>query len=151
MNKLIKSAMVMACVGTMLCIVGCGGASNDPGEIAADFFNAALDGKDMQAYVKKYATDDAVQRMNSDVKAFTDAFAAMKEIRKQMASEFPWFDNLKVKFVAKDVKIDGDKAKVALGIHISGTNKLTKKDSEEVKKFDEVELKKVDGVWKLGM
>lgn len=52
MNKLIKSAMVMACVGTMLCIVGCGGASNDPGEIAADFFNAALDGKDMQAYVK---------------------------------------------------------------------------------------------------
>lgn len=89
--------------------------------------------------------------MNSDVKAFTDAFAAMKEIRKQMASEFPWFDNLKVKFVAKDVKIDGDKAKVALGIHISGTNKLTKKDSEEVKKFDEVELKKVDGVWKLGM
>lgn len=151
MNKLIKSAMMMASVGAMLCIVGCGATSNDPGEIAVDFFNAALDGKDMQAYVKKYATDDAVQRMNKDVKTFTDAFAAMKEIRKQIASECPWFDNLKVRFIAKDVKVDGDKAKVSLGMHISGTNKLTKEDSEEVKDFDKVELKKINGVWKLGM
>lgn len=63
MNKLIKSAMMMASVGAMLCIVGCGAKA--PDQVAIDVLKAFQKGEADTAFLAKNCTDETVALLAS--------------------------------------------------------------------------------------
>lgn len=93
MNKLIKSAMMMASVGAMLCIVGCG--AKTPDAVAMDFLKTMQAGKATPEYLAKNCTAQTAQ-------LFTMFGAVVTE------------DMKGVTFTVVDTKINGDKAVVKI-------------------------------------
>lgn len=119
MNKLIKSAMMMASVVAMLCIVGCGGSA--PDSVAQDFISC-LKSADIDG-MQKCSTGELKQGWGmtggSDRKMMGDY------IKNEFADK---------KFEIGQSEIDGDKAKVPVKINCKNRS---------------MRLVKVDGEWKV--
>ena len=122
MNKLIKSVMMMASVGAMLCIVGCGGGS--PDSVAKDVISC-LKNADMEG-LQKHSTGEFKKGIGM-LKGMMEG-AEKKEIdefKKEFANK---------KYEIGQAEINGDKAKVP--VKIDGKDKP-------------ISLVKVDGDWKV--
>lgn len=126
MNKLIKSVMMMAFAGAMLCIVGCG---NSPESVAKNVVSC-IKSADMKG-ASKYATGDVkkllvkLDEQMSSSKS-TEVFSKLK---KRIKTEFEICEISKA-------KIDGDDAE------------LTIKTPYTVVEYS-MYLSKVDGDWKV--
>lgn len=110
MNKLIKSAMMMASVGAMLCIVGCGGGGS-PDSVAKDVISC-LKSADLEG-VSKYSTGE-----------FKNEIGALKGMMASAAAK----DTVEFKNTCANAKyeigqavVNGDKATVP--VKINGTEK----------------------------
>lgn len=125
MNKLIKSVMMMAFAGAMLCIVGCG---NSPESVAKNVVSC-IKSVDMKG-ASKYATGDVkkllveLDEQMSSSKS-TEVFSKLK---KRIKTEFEICEISKA-------KIDGDDAELT----------IKTLDTDEYSMC----LSKVDGDWKV--
>ncbi len=123
--KMIKLMSMAVCACAMFIIAGCGGSS--PDAVALDFMKTLQAGKADEAYLKANCTEDTA-------KLFGLAMAMGKdELKKEMDG---------VTFSVKDTKIDGDSAVVTLVAE-------GKKDKKGGKEEEKLNLKKVDGKWKI--
>ena len=122
-----KLMMLLACACALF-IAGCG---NGPDAVVLDYFKTMQAGKLDEAYAKANCTEDTA-------KLLCAALALGKEdVNKELKKEMEG-----VTFKVTDTKIDGDNAVVT--IKAEG-----KKDPKKGKDEAKVNLKKVDGKWKI--
>lgn len=125
MNKLIKSAMMMASVGAMLCIVGCGeGAASakdaKPEDVATAVVKALVSGKADEAYLKSVCTERSA--------------ASMLMVKDMLVTACRG-----ATFEVVDTKVSGDTAVVKMKQHGG---------AEGDGKIESFNLKQVDGQWR---
>lgn len=122
MNRIMTVAALTACVGAMLCFVGCGGGS--PDSVAKNVISC-LKSADMEG-ISKYATGDFKKGITL-LKGMMDDAANEKvdEFKKELANK---------KYEIGQAVIDGETATVP--VKIDGEDKP-------------ISLIKVDGVWKV--
>ena len=127
MMKMVKSIAMTACACAMF--AGCGKAPEAetpavaPEVVALDYMKSMQSGKVDEAYLKEHCTENAV-------KIIGELLSSGKE---GVMSELEG-----IKFSVGAVKIDGDSAKVTLA-----------KEGPNGKDSDTIDLKKVDGRWKV--
>ena len=120
MKKLIT---LFACACAMF-IAGC---SKGPDAVALDFMKTMQAGKADEAYLKKACTEETAK-----------LFGAVMALGKDEMQE-----KLKgATFTATDTKIDGDTATVTIKTTVT-------KDGKEESEEEKIDLKKVDGNWKV--
>ena len=125
MKKMIKLMAMVACVCAVFGIAGCGG--NSPDAVALDFLKTVQAGKADEAYLKANCTESTAKMFGMLLTMGKD------EMTKEMEG---------VTFSVADTKIDGDKATVT--IKAEGGKK-----GQEGKDEEKINLKKVDGKWKV--
>ena len=127
MKKMVKSIVVAACACALF--VGCGKAPEEaakvvpPEEVALDYMKSMQSGKVDEAYLKEHCTENAV-------KIIGELLSSGKE---GVVSELKG-----IKFSVGSVNVDGDSAKVTLT-----------KEGPDGKDSDMIDLKKVDGKWRV--
>ena len=104
MNKLIKSAMMMASVGAMLCVVGCGGGNGcSSPEAAFNAYKNAMISGDVVAMLKSAVIPDltleewnkhtpeeqkeAAKKLNEGLKEAAEAFKILEFASCEMTSD----------------------------------------------------------------
>lgn len=121
MNKMIKSAMMMASIGAMFCIVGCGG-DGSPDSVAKDVISC-LKSADLEG-VCKYSTEEFKKEIGEIMGMMALATAKdTVEFKNRCA-------NAKVEI--RQAVVNGDKATVP--VKINGTEKS-------------IGLTKIEGRW----
>ena len=127
MNRILRAAALTACVGAMLCFVGCGGGT--PESVAVKFY-------------ERLAADD----FDGACKLCTEETAALLTMAKGMAKEDSDLKKLNgAKFEVVECKVDGDAATVSLKVTLKSGEVETMKDKEGVT------LIKKDGAWKVNI
>ena len=126
MNKLIKSIMMMAFAGAMLCIVGCG---NSPESVSKSLISC-IKNADMKG-ASKYATGDFKEALMvlGEQMSNSKSTEVSSELKKSMKTAFK-------KCEISKAKIDGDDAELTI-------------KTPDTKVGYSMCLSKVDGVWKV--
>lgn len=127
-KKMKKLIMLLACACTALIITGCG---KKPDAVVLDYMKTMQEGKLDEAWVKENCTEETAKLLNAMLALGKD------EITKEMKEKLEG-----VTFTVTDTKIDGDTAVVTVKTE-GGKNKDKGKEEEKIN------LKKVDGKWKI--
>ena len=129
MIEIVKSALAAVCAGALL--AGCGGGAPDAGGakavapevVALEYMKGMQSGKVDEAYLKAHCTEGAAKIIGE----------MLSTGREGLMSELEG-----VKLSVDDVKVEGDSARVTL-----------RKDGPQGKGTDTIELRKVNGEWKV--
>ncbi len=127
MKKMVKSIVVAACVCALF--AGCGKAPEEaakvvpPEKVALDYMKSMQSGKMDEAYLKEHCTEVAAKMIGEMLSSGKEG--VMSELKG-------------IKFSVGEVKVEGDSAKVTLT-----------KEGPGGKDSDTIDLKKVDGKWRV--
>ena len=125
--KTVGSIVLAACACAMF--AGCGKAPEEaakvvpPEEVALDYMKSMQSGKVDEAYLKEHCTENAVKIIGELLSSGKEG--VMSELKG-------------IKFSVGEVKVEGDSAKVTLT-----------KEGPGGKDSDTIDLKKIDGRWKV--
>ena len=123
-----KLTLLLACACTALIITGC---AKKPDAVVLDYMKTMQEGKLDEAWVKENCTEETAKLLNAMLALGKD------EISKEMKEKLEG-----ATFTVTDTKIDGDTAVVTVKVE-GGKQKDKGKDEQKVN------LKKVDGKWKI--
>ena len=138
--KMFKLFAIVACVGALFCVTGCG--SNSPDGVVLDFLKTAQAGKLDQAYLESHVYGVAEElaklkeKAGDDKKKVDEGVKQMLDLFNDSAKKF----GKDTKFSVADTKIDGDKATVTVKFD---------KDGKEQKQ--NISVKKVNDKWMISI
>ena len=138
--KLFKLFAMLACMGAMFCVTGCG--ANTPEAVVMDFVKTVQAGKIDQAYLEAHFADfkekmaKRKQELGNDQKKVDAEMKMVVEMLNEMGKKH----GKDAKFSVVESKVDGDKATV--------TVKSEKDGKEETQK---VTVKKINDKWMIDM
>ena len=146
MKRILNVAALTACVGAMLCFVGCG---DSPAAAAKESAAAAKESAAVtpEAVAVKFFERIAADDYDGAGKFCTKETAALLALAKAAPKDEDDFSKkLKgAKFEAAECKINGDAATVCLKVTLKSG------ESETMKDGDAVTLVKQDGAWKVNV
>lgn len=138
--KLFKLFAMLACMGAMFCVTGCG--SNTPEAVVKDFLNTVQAGKLDQAYLESHLAGFTEEMANLKKKLGSDQKKVDAQVKEfvEMLNEGAKKHGKDAKFSIVESKIDGDKATV--------TVKFVKDGKEETEK---IPVKKINDKWMISI
>jgi ABC-type oligopeptide transport system substrate-binding subunit len=138
--KLFKLFAMLACLGAMFCVSGCG--SNTPEAVVTDFVKTAQAGKLDQAYLEAHFAGFAEELAKQKEKHGKDQKKIDEEVKKmiEFLNEMAKKEGKDAKFSVVESKVEGDKATVTVKFE---------KDGKENK--EKISVKKVNDKWMIDM
>ena len=140
MMKMFKLFAIMACIGAIFCVSGCG--SNSPDAVVTDFLKTVQNGKLDRAYLEAHVAGFAEEiaklkeKLGNDQKKVDEEVKQMVDLFNMLAKKH----GQDTKFSVADTKVDGDKATVTVKFE---------KDGKEDKQ--DINVKKVNDKWMLSI